>query len=200
MDNLSADLLAELLGAVGQPLEEGGETTAILVVGGSALMAHGWVDRTTHDVDVIARAHREGFAWRLVPADPFPPALANAVSRVARDYGLPPDWLNAVVGAQWRSGLPAGTAEGADWRAYGGLTVGFAGRSTILALKLFAAVDRGPESVHLQDLLRLAPSDTELGIAAEWVRSQDESEHFPALVEQVVDHVRERLGRSGARG
>lgn len=199
MDNLRFDLLSELLHAVGQHLQEEGQTAAILVVGGSALMAHGWVDRATRDIDVIARAYREESTWRLVAADPLPPALRDAVARVARDYGLPSDWLNTVVGAQWRGGLPPGAAAEADWRTYAGLTVGFAGRSTILALKLFAAVDRGPGSVHVQDLVRLAPSDVELEVGAGWVRSQDESEHFPALLEQVVDHVRERLGRSGPR-
>lgn len=200
MDNLHANLLPELLAAVGQHLQEAGETAAILVVGGSALMARGWVDRTTQDVDVIARAHPEGSAWRLVPAEPLPPAIEDAVARVARDYGLPSDWLNTVVGAQWRDGLPPRAAEEAEWRTYGGLTVGFAGRRTILALKLFAAVDRGPQSVHLQDLLRLAPSDAELEAAAQWVRRQDASPHFTSFIEHVVNHVRERLGRSGTRG
>jgi hypothetical protein len=72
MDHLHADMLAEVLDAVGQHLQEAGENAAVLVVGGSALMARGWVDRTTQDVDVIARAHPEGSAWRLVPAAPFP--------------------------------------------------------------------------------------------------------------------------------
>lgn len=195
MDKLVPDLLDELFGAVGEHLHEGGHTAAIVVVGGSALMARGWVERATRDVDVIARADREQGRWRLVAPEPLPQALRDAVARVARDYGLPRDWLNTVVGAQWRCGLPPGTAEEAEWRTFGGLAVGLAGRRTIIALKLFAAVDGGPESVHLQDLVGLAPSHAELEAASEWVRSQDGSQHFPQLVEQVVDHVRERVDR-----
>ena len=39
-------------------------------------------------------------------------------------------------------------------------------RSALLALKLFAAVDRGPRSVHMQDLLALRPTSLELKDAA----------------------------------
>lgn len=46
----------------------------------------------------------------------------------------------------------------------------------MIALKLFAAIDRGPRSVHMQDLLRLEPSDEELESAAAWVGTQDASE------------------------
>jgi hypothetical protein len=85
---------------------------------------------------------------------------------VARDYGLPEDWLNAVIGAQWKFGLPPGFAEEVQWQRFRSLEVGFAGRNSIIALKLFAAVDQGPSSVHCQDLVELRPTEAELEMAA----------------------------------
>lgn len=55
-----------------------------------------------------------------------------------------------------------------------------------------AAVDQGPESVHLQDLLRLSPSQEELARAADWVATQDASEAFDRMLREVVEHVRQR--------
>jgi hypothetical protein len=116
------------------------------------------------------------------------------VERVARDFGLPSDWLNTVIGAQWDFGLPPGFVQEIEWREFGPLSVGFAGRQSILALKLAAAVDQGPKSVHLQDLIVLAPTPDELDRAGEWVLSQDESDQFPALVKGVKDYVQRALG------
>jgi hypothetical protein len=93
--------------------------------------------------------------------------------------------------------LPPGFAEELEWRRYGSLTVGFAGRQSLIALKLFAAVDRNRESVHFQDLLALAPNGSELAEAARWVVSQDASEHFPALLKEVVENVQRGLERDG---
>lgn len=75
------------------------------------------------------------------------------------------------------------------WKTYGGLWVGLAGRRTLIALKLFAAVDHDPQSVHVQDLIALAPTDDELEEAAEWTRKQDESSAFKEMVSEVVTYV-----------
>jgi hypothetical protein len=58
------------------------------------------------------------------------------------------------------------------------------------ALKLFAAIDQGPRSVHMQDLLRLGPTEDELARAADWVASQDASEAFHAQIPQALEYVR----------
>jgi hypothetical protein len=65
-------------------------------------------------------------------------------------------------------------------------------RRTLIALKLFAAVDSGPRSVHRQDLLALSPSEAELEESRAWVETQDASEFFPDLVAAEIDHVRRR--------
>lgn len=192
MDKLNSEAIQELLAAVGDHLESSGHSAAIVVVGGSTLAVRGWVDRVTADVDVIAQARRDGERRVLVAPDPLPTPLRDAVAVVARDYGLPPGWLNTTVGLQWKYGLPEGFLDEVEWVEYGGLEVGFAGRRSLIALKLFAAVDQGPTSVHLQDLLRLSPSPEEVARAADWVATQDASEAFGRMLREVVEHVRER--------
>ena len=161
----------------------------MVAVGGAALRLLGLVDRTTSDVDVIARVP-PGQAGEVEHPEPLPPAVVRAAA-AARDLGLPPDWLNTEIAAQWRTGLPPGLAGGLTWLRFGGppggLELGLVGRRTLVALKLFAAVDRGPTSVHFQDLRALAPSRAELDAAAAWVRTQDESPVFGDMVGQVVD-------------
>jgi hypothetical protein len=130
-----------------------------------------------------------------VPPEPFPAALQEAVARVARDFGLALDWLNAVVGSQWRAGLPPDLESDLSWREYSALRVGYVGRSTLVALKFFAAVDQGPASIHWQDLLRLSPSDEEIAQAVEWVGGQDAGVEFGDLVEQARDRLRRDLER-----
>lgn len=140
--------MVTLLDAVGAHLETAGEQTSIVVVGGAALALRGWVSRTTRDVDAIALADQAGSL--------LPPRLSDAllaVRRVARDFNLPEHWLNAAVGAQWRAGLPDGLAADLAWHSYRALRGGLAGRQALIALKMFAAADKGPASVHTQDLV-----------------------------------------------
>ena len=142
---------------------------------------------TTQDVDVLA-LERDG---ELVPPH-FPDPLLEAVRRVARDFGVREDWLNAVVGAQWATGLPEEASAEIDWLEYGGVRIGLAGRQTLITLKLFAAVDQGPASVHVQDLVALGASPEELEHSKAWVVGQDQAAEFPSLVDQVIRHVQRR--------
>ena len=196
MVNLGYERIEELLHALGAHLSEGGHSAGIVVVGGTSLAVMGWVERTTQDIDVIAQAIKEGEGWELVAPDPLPEPLVSAVARMARDFGLPEDWLNTTIGAQWGHGLPPRFADEIEWRRYGALHVGFAGRRALIALKLYAAVDRGPSSMHVQDLMALAPTDPELDEGMEWVLTQDASEAFPSLVLEVVEYVRNASRRT----
>lgn len=99
----------------------------------------------------------------------------------------------AVVGTQWRTGLPSGLEGRLTWRRFGGLYVGLAARRDLIFLKLYtAADDAGPGSKHFQDLIALGPT-AELKEGADWVRSQDASKAFARLLNDVVDHARQRL-------
>ena len=89
MLDLDSKAVEELLSALGAHLADEGHSFAIVVVGGSTLALRGWVERTTRDVDVIARAFQEEGQWVLVAPDPLPGPLVVAIERVARDYGLP---------------------------------------------------------------------------------------------------------------
>lgn len=144
------------------------------MAGGACLNLLGFVQRTTNDVDIIATAQPgpDGRNTQLYPPpQPLPDALQRAIDIVSRDFGLPADWMNTEIAAQWKQGLPPWLAGDLTWRRYAGLEVGLAGRRTLITLKLFAAVDRGPRSVHYQDLVALEPALDELRDAAEWVEN-----------------------------
>ncbi len=196
MPDLTGEVLRELLEAVGAHLNEMGAASSIVVVGGASLAATGMIDRTTKDVDVIARGMTEEGKRVLIPPDPLPRELLEAIRRVARDHALDETWMNTVVGAQWAQGLPEWLPQEIEWESFGGLEVGFVGRRSLIAFKLFAAVDQGHESAHYQDLIALAPSEVELEEAADWVSGQDAGELFPDLLNQLLEHAERDLGRS----
>jgi Nucleotidyltransferase of unknown function (DUF6036) len=91
MENLSSGDLLELLGAVGDHLEAANERVSIVVVGGTSLIARGWVPRATRDVDVIALSDTTSEPRRLIPPEALPESLLTAARIVARDYDLPVD-------------------------------------------------------------------------------------------------------------
>lgn len=100
MDELTG-VLESALAAVGELLAADDAEAAIVVVGGATLNLLRLVERTTDDVDVIARAEPVGARPTvLVPPDPLPDALQRAIRRVARDFALAPDWINTEVGRQ----------------------------------------------------------------------------------------------------
>jgi hypothetical protein len=95
-----------LLHALGEQLAAAGAAFDVVVVGGSALLVLGLASRATKDVDVLAVRTGDAF----VSADPLPPALVEASGRVARDFGLPVDWLNSGPAGLMDFGLPEGFA------------------------------------------------------------------------------------------
>jgi hypothetical protein len=159
----------------------------------------GFTARATTDVDVIARSEPpSGGSAEIMPPEPLPEPLASAVRRVARDFDLEDDWLNTDVAKQWHpsAGMPPGLADDIEWHHFGPLHVGVPGRETMIMLKLFATVDRGPRSVHAQDLSQLNPSNEELDRAREWVATQDAGERFHVSLDEIIDHVLRQRDRS----
>ena len=180
-----AERADELLFALGEQLAVADQTFDLVVIGGSALLALGLVERTTRDVDVLAIASPEG----LVPADPLPSALAHARARVAQDFGLPADWLNPGPTELLRFGLPDGFLSRAETRAYGpALTIRYAGRFDQIHFKLYAMVDQGAGR-HEADLRALDPTADELVAAARWTRTHDPSEGFRQELVAVLAHL-----------
>lgn len=196
MERLTGQRIEELLAALGELLRARGHSCSIVIVGGAALNLLGFVERTTKDVDVAALAKRQGRSRTFLPPDPLPEPLQNAIATVARDFRLPEDWVNTQVATQWPRELPQFLFRDLQWRSYGSLEVGIVGRSTLIALKLHATVDRDFDTVHYQDLLALTPSDAELEEAKNVVISQDAGSQFPRLVDEVIARVKADTRRS----
>jgi uncharacterized nucleotidyltransferase DUF6036 len=186
--------LDQALHAVGQLLARRAQSAAIVVVGGTALNLLQVVVRATRDVDVIATAtpRSDGPPSDVLPPEPLPKVLSDAIQTVARDLGLPSDWLNTTVGAQWKTGLPLGFASRVIWHADAGLWVGVAGRLDLIYLKLYAAADDiSPASRHFTDLLALRPTADELAAARTWItETQDPSPTMAQALQAVTAHVR----------
>jgi hypothetical protein len=169
-----ADQAERLLEALAEQLEARGSSYHLIVVGGSALLALGLVDRPTKDVDVVAVSDGES----LMRPSPLPADLVAARDTVARDFGLPTSWLNDGPASLLDFGLPDGFMARADRRLYGaGLTVSFASRFDQIHFKLYATVDQGTGK-HERDLRQLDPSRDELIEAARWTRTHDPSEGY----------------------
>jgi hypothetical protein len=184
--------LDRALAATGDVLARQGASAAIVVVGGTALNLLRVIERSTRDVDVIATAtpRSDGQPRDIRPPDPLPQPLVDAIATVARDLGLPPDWLNTTVGGQWKTGLPPGFAGRITWRRHAGLWVGLPGRIDLIYLKLSAAADDlGPGSRHYQDLLALRPTPEELVGARAWIQGQDQSPAMAEALDRVIAHV-----------
>src|SRR5690349_20406915 len=112
----SAEAANRLLGALGEQLSRAGQSFELIVIGGSALLALGLVSRATRDVDIVALMGADGVDEAL----PLPAPLIAARERVARDFNVPEDWLNAEAARDMlRLGLPEGFEERLRPRAYG---------------------------------------------------------------------------------
>lgn len=158
----------------------------LVVVGGTALVWLGLVDRATRDVDVVGLLSAAG----LVSSEPLPAGLASAASRVALDLGLPENWLNSGPTALLDSGLPEGFLDRAHRVEIAPtLVVFFADRYDQIHLKLYAVVDQGGGR-HEADLRALAPTPEELVAAARWTTTHDPSPGFRSGLRLAL----ERLG------
>lgn len=177
----NAAAVHELLTALEQQLAAAGLTYDLVVVGGSALLALDLIQRATKDVDVVALSEAGG----LASAVNLPPGLLAARDRVARDFGVPEQWLNSGPAALLRLGLPRGFEQRWETLVYGpGLVVRWASRVDQIHLKLYAAVDQAGK--HLSDLEALVPRPAELIAAASWAREHDPSDGFLSALREAL--------------
>lgn len=189
MNLIDTKLLDQALRHLGLLLDHGGHPPVALVVcGGSALLARHLVSRTTtRDVDVVALADVAG---ETIDPEPLPKYLREAAETARLDLGLPENWLNNEPsrgdGGLYRAGLPKGLIGRAEKRCYGeSLTVYLIGRLDQITFKLPAAVDQGGGR-HLSDLLELKPDADELLGAARWARTYDPSEGFARILRDLL--------------
>ena len=175
-----------VLRALGEQLHLAGVRIELVVIGGSGLLTLGLIDRTTRDVDLVALRH-EG---ELLDPRPLPQGLLDARARIAEDFGLPRDWLNAAPSSLLDFGLPAGFIERLERRDYGpALTVWLASRLDQIHFKLYALADQAPGSKHDLDLRSLDPTREELLAAARWVVTHDPSEGFRHELSAALAHL-----------
>lgn len=184
MPNLDPARLGEALATLGDTLAFRGQSSEIVVIGGSGLLLLGTVRRATHDVDVVALVNENG----LTTADPLPAVLLDAARDVARVLDLAPDWLNSAPSSLLDLGLPIGFLARCEVRRFGTLVVHVASRLDQIHFKLYAAADHGPRSKHVADLHSLAPTRAEFLAAARWRRSHDPSEGFLGSLRKALAH------------
>src|SRR4030067_2067480 len=87
----AAPTILKALTAVGELLAAEDETAGVVIVGGTALILQGFVERLTEDVDVIAITSepRDASVRRIRRAVPLPQPLTRAIATVARELNLP---------------------------------------------------------------------------------------------------------------
>src|SRR5688500_6575932 len=126
----------------------------LAVCGGAALHVRGLMTRgVTRDVDAFAVVRRRGGATTLVESAPMPDVLVREAEIVAKDFGLPPQWLNSGPTTLNDLGLPDGLEKRLHPVEYGPrLTIHYLDRWDQVHFKLYAAADQGPGSRHIADL------------------------------------------------
>ncbi len=103
-------------------------------------------------------------------------------------FNLPADWINTGPESFIQSGLPPGLLKRLALKRYGkNLTIGFISRLDQIFLKLYASVDRG--GYHVDDLIKLKPTENELLDACKWVCEQDTSEAFAMLLKSMLEQI-----------
>jgi hypothetical protein len=179
MTSIGRTQLETALRALGDLLEARGLHYEVVLIGGGNLILRGLVTRpTTKDLDLLGEWTADG----IKPMRPMPEPLRVAVLDVARTYGLRNDWVNLGPESLLDLGLPDGFVERLERRDYRGLVTWLAGRFDMVCFKLYAAVDQGLRSRHLQDLRELRPHRGEFLSAARWTISHDPSPAYRSLL------------------
>ena len=163
-------VLEAALEALGELVADRGEAHVVVAIGGGALSLLGLMERATEDVDLVG-VIKDG---TLIPAQPLPTTLRDAVADIAALRNLQPKWMNGEPTSLLQRGLPEGFLARCERRQFGGLTVLLASRFDQIHLKLYAV--SGPHDKHYADLRRLQPTRDELTAAATWVRRHSVSE------------------------
>ncbi|MGZ8805122.1 MAG: hypothetical protein ACXWZG_07475 [Microbacterium sp.] len=183
MTSIGRTQLETALRALGGLLEARGLHYEVVLIGGDNLILRGLVSRpTTKDLDLLGEWTSDG----IKPMRPMPEPLRIAVLDVARTYGLASDWVNLGPESLLDLGLPDGFAGRLERHDFGGLVTWLAARFDMICFKLYAAVDQGSRSRHLQDLHELQPNRDELLSAARWTLTHDPSPGFRSLLVEAL--------------
>ena len=177
--------MRDVLAAFDQFLEKEDLTFTATVIGATALLVMGVIDRATVDVDCLAPT--------------IPDSIRKASQKFARHYKgldapLMEDWLNNGPESLSRD-LPSGWEQRVVPLFQGKrLQLTTLGRSDLLRSKLYAFCDRQQD---LEDCLALKPSLQELKECAPWLEKLDANPQWPAHVQRSLRLLGERLGFDG---
>jgi len=186
MDAIGRKQLEVALAALGELLEARDARYEVVLVGGGNLILRGLISRpTTKDIDILGARTAAG----VERMRPMPEPLRSAIVDVARTFGLADDWLNTGPDALLDLGLPEGFATRLERRDFGGLVTWLAGWFDMVCFKLYATVDQGPRSRHVQDLRDLQPGRDALLEAGRWATSHDPSPGFRSLLVEALEHL-----------
>ncbi len=184
MNNFDYKNLEFYMKALNSQLKIINKRIELVVCGGSALAAIGLVNRTTNDVDVLGIVERSD-SKLIINRASFPNWFKSAIEKVARDFNLPPNWINAGPTSLVDFGLPRGLEERLIGKRFGDyLTVHYISRIDQIFLKLYASVDRG--GYHIDDLMKLKPSSEKIEAAARWGMTHDVSEAYRELLKSLL--------------
>lgn len=193
MTSVGRTQLETALRALGEVLDARGLHYEVVLIGGGNLILRGLVTRpTTKDLDLLGEWTADG----IKPMRPMPEPLRLAIVDVARTYGLASDWVNLDPESLLDLGLPDGFLGRLERHGYGGIVAWLADRRDMVCFKLYAAVDQGTRSRHLQDLRELRPDRDELLAAARWSVTHDPSPGYRLLLVDTLRH----LGMEDAGG
>jgi len=138
--------------------------------------------RTTKDLDIVAMVNTE---MVLVNASPLPEVLKKSAAVVAQNLNLPDERLNAGPASMINLGFPEGFQSRLIKNVIGSyLTVYYISRLDQIHFKLYASVDRG--GYHIEDLLKLNPTEDELVRATKWSCTHDVSEGYLVILRELL--------------
>lgn len=165
---MSENQYAEALSLLSQFLaRDKAPPTWLIVCGGSALQAHGIIQRATKDVDIFAERNEIN---GISAAYPLSAALQKNIQSVAKILKLPNNWLNASTSFFQ---LPLGDYPSYFWadlkdEEYGShVKVSYLSPKGLVTLKTLAALQR-EASRDTEDLIALAPSEEDMTQALDW--------------------------------
>jgi hypothetical protein len=154
-----------------------------VVIGGSALVLTGTINRKTEDVDILSPA---------IPQEILKLAEAFRKDLKKRGVELIDNWLNNGPD-QLLNALPK------DWKKrttviFNGkaLQLSTLGRMELLKSKLWAYCDR--QDTDRDDLLKMKPTKEELLDNLPWVQEQDGNPDWPAYVDNRFRRLAKDLG------
>lgn len=190
---LNKEKIEEALCLIGELLErKQSKIIRIIVCGGSALLVAGLRRETTKDVDILAFLNENS---EIKESPDLPHDLKEAAKSVAVEMNLDEHWLNtgpsSIINPNLpNSGLPDGFLKRLTKREYGPkLTVYYISRIDQIFFKLYASVDRGGPSYHLDDLISLNPTGDELLNAAVWSMEQDPSSGYSQTLKNMLNAI-----------